>query len=91
MEQQLLLHEDISQVAVFGVDDDAWGQRIAALVVLKEGAAEMELGGLRNWGKERMASYRVPSILVVKEDIPKNAMGKVNKKELLKLYEAGDL
>lgn len=90
VEQQLLQHEDVSQVAVFGVDDDAWGQRIAAVVVLK-GDAELGLDELRSWGKERMASYRIPSLLQVVEEIPKNAMGKVNKKELAKMYVAGEL
>ena len=75
VEQQLLQHDDISQAAVFGVDDEEWGQRIAAVVVLDEGRS-LELDSLRRWGKGRMAGYRIPSLLKVVQEIPKNAMGK---------------
>ena len=47
---------------------------------------ELTLDALRLWAAERMPSYRVPSLLLVLEQVPKNAMGKVNKKELRSLF-----
>ena len=44
----------------------------------------MTLLQLREFGKKRMAPYAIPTIVKIVEDIPKNAMGKVNKKELIK-------
>eukprot|EP00656_Telonema_subtile_P053660 TRINITY_DN7828_c0_g1_i1.p1 TRINITY_DN7828_c0_g1~~TRINITY_DN7828_c0_g1_i1.p1 ORF type:complete len:526 (+),score=106.70 TRINITY_DN7828_c0_g1_i1:93-1670(+) len=91
VEEQLLQHDNISQVAVFGVDDEQWGQKIAAVVVLAPGSEELQLGALRSWGKEKMASYRIPSLLKVVGEIPKNAMGKVNKKQLALMYAQDQL
>ena len=53
------------QVAVFGVDDDEWGQRVAAVMVMKPGAEALTLDALRTWGKGTMAGYRIPSIMKV--------------------------
>jgi malonyl-CoA/methylmalonyl-CoA synthetase len=56
---------------------------VAAIVVPKNGK-EIILSKLREWSKERMAPYAIPTVLKVVEKLPKNPMGKVNKKELLK-------
>lgn len=53
------------------------------MVVPKSGT-EVILSKLREWSKERMAPYAIPTVLRVVEKLPKNAMGKVNKRELLK-------
>lgn len=53
------------------------------MVVPKSGK-EIILSKLREWSKERMAPYAIPTVLKVVEKLPKNAMGKVNKKELVK-------
>jgi len=91
IERQLLEHHSIATVAVFGVSDDEWGQRVAAVVVMKPGVPDLTVDDLRSWGKASMASYRIPSILKVLPEMPVNAMGKVNKKELTKLHEEGNL
>ncbi|CAH1116629.1 unnamed protein product [Phaedon cochleariae] len=85
IEVQLLAHPDIKECVVVGVDDDKWGQRVVAFVVLR-GEKEMALEDLRSWADEKMPKYWVPSVLRVVESIPKNAMGKVNKKELAKVF-----
>jgi acyl-coenzyme A synthetase/AMP-(fatty) acid ligase len=56
---------------------------VAAVVVPKSGT-EVILSKLREWSKERMAPYAIPTVLRVVDKLPKNAMGKVNKRELLK-------
>ncbi|CAH1270275.1 ACSF3 [Branchiostoma lanceolatum] len=85
VERHLLAHDGIADCAVVGVSDMTWGQRVVALVVLREGAS-LSLGELKDWGKDRMPSYIIPSEIKVVPVLPRNAMGKVNKKELLKEF-----
>ncbi|XP_078608127.1 malonate--CoA ligase ACSF3, mitochondrial-like [Branchiostoma floridae x Branchiostoma japonicum] len=85
VERHLLAHDGIADCAVVGVTDLTWGQRVAAIVVLRKGAS-LSLGELKNWGKDRMPSYLIPSEIKLVPVLPRNAMGKVNKKELLKEF-----
>lgn len=85
IETHLLGHPDIDDCAVVGVDDLTWGQRVAALVVVKK-EKEMDLEKIRSFSRQKMAEYAVPSIIKIVEHVPKNAMGKVNKPELVKRF-----
>ncbi|KAJ9612256.1 hypothetical protein H2200_003853 [Cladophialophora chaetospira] len=80
----------ISEVVVVGVEDEEWGQRVAAVATLKDSAAStgLDLATLRKYLKEDMAAYKVPTILKIVDSIERNAMGKVNKKDILKQYFA---
>lgn len=87
IETHLLEHQLISDVCVVGVSDPTWGQKIAALIVCKSGNANTEaltLTELRSWCEERIASYQIPSIIKLVDEIPRNAMGKINKKEIVR-------
>jgi len=57
-------------------------KKVAAVVVPKEGK-EILLSELREWAKSHMTPYSIPTLLKCVDKIPKNAMGKVNKKELV--------
>ena len=83
VERVLLSHPDIADVAVVGVDDQTWGQKVAAVVVLNKGTS-MDLETLKEWSKDKMAKYWTPTDLKILDDMPRNTMGKVNKKELVK-------
>ncbi|XP_023222187.1 acyl-CoA synthetase family member 3, mitochondrial-like isoform X1 [Centruroides sculpturatus] len=83
VERHLLSHSNIRECTVLGVPDDTWGERVAAVIVTKD-KSEMPLPELRNWCKERMSPYSAPTLLLCLKELPRNALGKVNKKELLK-------
>lgn len=85
VERHLLAHPDILDVAVIGAPDATWGQKVTAVVQLKKGR-RMNLPELKIWSREHMAPYSVPTGLVLVEEMPRNQMGKVNKKDLLRIF-----
>ncbi|XP_061432078.1 malonate--CoA ligase ACSF3, mitochondrial-like [Lethenteron reissneri] len=85
VEWNLLSHPDITDVAVIGSPDSLWGQRVTALVVLRRGAT-LTLKQIKEWARERMVAYTIPSEMILMDELPRNAMGKVNKKDLLKKF-----
>lgn len=84
MERHLLSHDNIKECTVVGAPDALWGERVAAIVVLKDQSKELKLDELRAWCKELMPPYNVPSILHCVPSLERNFLGKVNKKELVK-------
>lgn len=85
VERHLLAHPDIIDVAVIGAPDVIWGQKVTAVVQLKEGK-NLTLSELKIWGREHMAPYTIPTGLLLVEEMPRNQMGKVNKKDLLRQF-----
>jgi fatty-acyl-CoA synthase len=83
VEGVLSLHHAVQEVAVIGVPDVRWGQRVVAVVVPRAGAT-LTLEDLRAWGSRRLARYKLPAELRLKPVLPRNAAGKVVKMELLK-------
>jgi malonyl-CoA/methylmalonyl-CoA synthetase len=87
IEETLLTHPDIKEVAVVGIPDPIWGERVCAAVVLRPGA-QLNSESLRAWGKERLATYKVPKDSIALDELPRNAMGKVSKPTLKKIIES---
>ncbi|XP_069676099.1 malonate--CoA ligase ACSF3, mitochondrial-like [Periplaneta americana] len=83
IETHLLGHPDIIDCAVVGLPDNTWGQKVAVVIVTR-GGKNIILLQLREWCKKRMALYAIPTMAKIVESIPKNALGKTNKKELIK-------
>lgn len=79
IEEALREHAAVGEVAVVGVPDEVWGERVVACVVAK-GALSPE--DLRAFAKQRLAAYKCPREVVLLAELPKNAMGKVQKPAL---------
>ena len=86
IEGVLLEHEAIDQCAVVGIKDPEWGERVGAAIVPVPGH-EITLSRLRAWAKERLAPYKVPTRLIVLDELPCNAMGKVTKPKVVELFQ----
>ncbi|KAL4919230.1 hypothetical protein BDW62DRAFT_217084 [Aspergillus aurantiobrunneus] len=83
VEREILGLDYVAEVMVVGVDDEEYGQRVAAAVALKDGRTTLSLDKLRNDLRGVLAGYKMPTVLrVVEGEIPKSGTGKVQKKIL---------
>jgi fatty-acyl-CoA synthase len=81
VEDVLYDHPAVAEVAVIAQPDAKWIEKITAVVVLKAGEVVSQ-DALRDFTKERLANYKVPKTIVFQESLPKNASGKILKREL---------
>jgi malonyl-CoA/methylmalonyl-CoA synthetase len=86
IEEALRQHPAVAECGVVGIADEEWGERVAAAVVLKDGNV-LDLQSLRTWGRELLATHKLPSRLLVLDALPRNAMGKVMKPALATLFQ----
>ena len=84
VEDLLARHEAVSEVAAIGVEDPDFGQRLRAFVVLEKGKQVSE-DELKSHVKANLARYKVPREIVFLDELPRNATGKVLKRELQRL------
>ena len=82
VEETLNAHVDVREAAVVGVDDDQYGQRLAAFVVLEPGRSTSP-DDLKAHVKAQLAGYKVPRDLTLIDELPRNASGKVVKRQLV--------
>jgi fatty-acyl-CoA synthase len=84
-----VLHEcpGVSDVAVIGLPDERWGERVVAVVVLEEGA-EVSLEAIRTFAGERLARYKLPTQLETIALLPRNPAGKILKFELRERFSS---
>ncbi|WP_407113231.1 AMP-binding protein [Bradyrhizobium sp. LMG 9283] len=72
---------EVREVAVIGLSDAYWGERPVAIVVLAEGAS-LELPALTEHCRTRLASFKVPKQLIIRDSLPRNPSGKILKRVL---------
>lgn len=85
IENVLLEHPSIAEVAVLGLPDDVYGEKVAVVAALKDGQS-LSLGELVGWCTERLTLHELPRDLQLVSHLERNAMGKVNKKKLAKAF-----
>jgi acyl-CoA synthetase (AMP-forming)/AMP-acid ligase II len=86
VERVLAEHPAVGEVAVIGVPDDKWGEVVKAVVALEGDASEEELIA---WCRERLAGYKCPKSVDIKDELPRNPTGKILKKDLRKPFWEG--
>jgi fatty-acyl-CoA synthase len=89
IEDCLLRHDAVADAAAVGVDDEDYGKRLRAFVVLADGQ-DVDEDTLKGWVKENLARYKVPREIVFLDELPRNATGKVLKRELAQWDDEGD-
>ncbi|WP_102417869.1 acyl-CoA ligase FadD12 [Mycobacterium sp. 4858] len=85
VEKTLAAHPDVAEAAVIGVDDEQYGQRLAAFVVLSPGASldkEATPEALKQHVRENLANYKVPREIAVLDELPRGSTGKIQRNEL---------
>jgi fatty-acyl-CoA synthase len=89
VEKILAAHPEVVEAAVLGVDDEQYGQRLAAFVVLDAGAAATP-ETLKAHVRENLANYKVPRTITVLDELPRGSTGKILRRELQALLDAAD-
>jgi malonyl-CoA/methylmalonyl-CoA synthetase len=84
IEEVLRKYPSVKDCGVVGIPNDEWGEIIGASLIAKESDIDME--ALNSWLKEKLPNYKMPRKYIFQEDLPRNVMGKVTKKELKKLF-----
>ncbi|CAJ1934043.1 unnamed protein product [Cylindrotheca closterium] len=86
VERVLLENEEVLEAVVIGVPDDVWGQKVG-MIGRQSSSSDLSLEDIQDWCASRLEKHKTPTSLIWLDAIPKNAMGKVNKKELVDLFE----
>jgi fatty-acyl-CoA synthase len=84
VERTLSAHPEVDEAAVLGVDDDQYGQRLVAFVVLTDGASTSP-DEFKAHVREDLANYKVPRDITVLEGLPRGSTGKILRRELQEL------
>ena len=81
VEKTLAAHPEVAEASVMGVDDEQYGQRLAAFVVLAPGASATP-DTLKQHVRDRLANYKVPREILVLDELPRSITGKILRDEL---------
>jgi malonyl-CoA/methylmalonyl-CoA synthetase len=83
IEEVLREHPAIADCSVVGVPDEEWGELVCAVLVLQN---ELKTEAISAWLRERLPGFKVPRKYQIVAELPRNAMGKVTKKELIPYF-----
>ena len=85
IEEVLRTHPLVKDCAVVGLDNEEWGELVAAALVPAD-SQPIDTVALNTWMRERVPAYRVPRQYLLVNELPRNAMGKVTKNDVKKLF-----
>jgi acyl-CoA synthetase (AMP-forming)/AMP-acid ligase II len=93
VERVMVDHPGVREVAVFGIPDERLGELVAAGLVAEAGPwasgdPDLLVEDVRSFCRERLAHYKVPDRMLVLDVLPRNAMGKVIKDDLVPAFDA---
>lgn len=88
VEKTLTAHACVAEASVIGVDDEQFGQRLAAFVVLNDGGS-VTPEELKQHVRENLANYKVPREITVLDELPRNSTGKIVRRDLLARVNGG--
>lgn len=84
IENILLEHPQVRECAIVGIPDDEWGEMVSCCII--PGSDHPDSATLKEWLRDRLPGYKIPRKYIFRDDLPKNAMGKVSKNEVKKLF-----
>lgn len=90
VENALIAHEAVVEVAVVGRPDQVLGERVCAVVVPSRGA-RVDEDELRDYARRSLADYKLPAEVIVVNELPRNATGKILKRTLAEQVSTGEL
>jgi acyl-CoA synthetase (AMP-forming)/AMP-acid ligase II len=85
VEEALISHPKIEEVAVIGLPDEEWGQEPHAVVVLKEGETATH-EEIIDFTRDKLAGFKRPRSVIFVDELPRTAIGKLQRKILVKNY-----
>ena len=85
VENVLAAHPSVEECAVFGLPDDTWGESVGAAVVVRAGQT-VTVEELQEWCRERLASFKKPEMVAFRDELPRNPLGKLLRRELREAY-----
>ncbi|MEM9263050.1 MAG: AMP-binding protein, partial [Pseudomonadota bacterium] len=91
IENALLEHDAISEIAVVGIPDDKWGEQVACFMKAAEGAALPSAQDLKTFVRERLSPQKTPLYWSWVEEWPLTGSGKIQKFKLREAFEAGNV
>ncbi len=87
IETVLETHRAVKECAVIGLIDEDFGEKVTAAVVLKEGLSEADPAEMISFCKSKLAAYKCPKKIYFIAELPRNAMGKIQKNQLVEMYK----
>ena len=88
VEKTMTAHPDVAEATVLGVDDEKYGQRLAAFVVPRSGSSP-DVDTLKKHVRDHLANYKVPRDILILDELPRGTTGKIVRKDLHALLEGG--
>ena len=91
IEQVLQEHPAVSDVGVFGIPDDEWGEQVKAAIELREGfvASDRLAGEILDFARDHLAGYKIPRSIDFEDELPRHPSGKLYIRRLRDRYWAG--